>query len=553
MNYMIFSVALFLFNFNISKAHEGISPPIEASNSSGTSHSGFGNFATTDFEASEKLRKSCLPDDIALYASQINCQPAPRDLPVKFFLQGGSKALTLMKMRAYAFSVLEDEIKTILPKNNGNYIKCNNSFNYEPPPHKLVRDNAKSSMNAMSAALLYEMHSGEKNYARRLKINYPYLFNPDDQTESLLDFVKKELGNAYDAKGSMRSHNLTMRAWQAKMDVDLKFKSTFDQKLIQIKNRYARSLIKKGNNLCFATLENIQNSFPGIFDQFLIDLPDNERVYSEYALCNEKFYYDSSKYDTDCDGYSDINDPSPSDPFQPKNSHNQSEAIYRDPPFGVGVDYNIAKKDNIINLSTSFDFSAEGLSEEEKVIALYNIIQCRDNLKEKLISTFNQFKIDKPEFSTSQLEVKLEIREDTLLTISEFEIHKCWCSTCRVRYKKGVLFDSYIPKGTCREDFSEEMVSALSDKELNPNGASWFSQEDAANLTLASSSNCKTIEHEFMHKLGLPDEYLASYYPFNLIGEHDSIMRSGDNIKDRHIAAILSPKECSMSEGNRGL
>ena len=63
----------------------------------------------------------------------------------------------------------------------------------------------------------------------------------------------------------------------------------------------------------------------------------------------------------------------------------------------------------------------------------------------------------------------------------------------------------------------------------------------------------KTIVHEIGHKLGLPDEYAADYYPFNLVGEHDSFMNNGRNVKPRHIGSILSPRKCSMTGGNRVL
>ncbi|MCP4915166.1 MAG: hypothetical protein GY909_18750 [Oligoflexia bacterium] len=57
-------------------AHGGDVPPINVSNASGTSHSGFGNYGASDFEASEKLKTKCLEDDLQSYREEvIACDP----------------------------------------------------------------------------------------------------------------------------------------------------------------------------------------------------------------------------------------------------------------------------------------------------------------------------------------------------------------------------------------------------------------------------------------------------------------------------------------------
>ena len=66
---------------------------------------------------------------------------------------------------------------------------------------------------------------------------------------------------------------------------------------------------------------------------------------------------------------------------------------------------------------------------------------------------------------------------------------------------------------------------------------------DAANYS--ESIKSKTLVHEYGHNLGLKDEYLAGYYPWNLLGEKDSFMRDSgkfdSRLYPRHFMAILRP------------
>jgi len=75
---------------------------------------------------------------------------------------------------------------------------------------KKVRDNSKQNENAMSAALTSKIYVESEQYMRRLKDNYPV-----DQTSSLFNFARGELGSAYDSRSSTTSHELTMMAWRA--------------------------------------------------------------------------------------------------------------------------------------------------------------------------------------------------------------------------------------------------------------------------------------------------------------------------------------------------
>jgi hypothetical protein len=68
-------------------------------------------------------------------------------------------------------------------------------------------------------------------------------------------------------------------------------------------------------------------------------------------------------------------------------------------------------------------------------------------------------------------------------------------------------------------------------------------QADSGNWPLDSSEG--TTRHEVGHLFGLNDEYENDYYPFNNLGEHDSIMNDSSNSSSRlyarHFASIMAP------------
>ncbi|MBI3541952.1 MAG: hypothetical protein HY075_01575 [Deltaproteobacteria bacterium] len=54
----------------------------------------------------------------------------------------------------------------------------------------------------------------------------------------------------------------------------------------------------------------------------------------------------------------------------------------------------------------------------------------------------------------------------------------------------------------------------------------------------------QTVQHELAHGMGLPDEYVADYYPMNNVGENNSMMVGGQTLYPRHLEKILDPTRC---------
>ncbi len=71
-------------------------------------------------------------------------------------------------------------------------------------------------------------------------------------------------------------------------------------------------------------------------------------------------------------------------------------------------------------------------------------------------------------------------------------------------------------------------------------------QEDSGNFM--ENITCAAVRHEIAHHLGLADEYQAAYYPFNSLGETDSIMNYSDSpaarLRPRHFWRMLHPNRC---------
>ena len=79
----------------------------------------------------------------------------------------------------------------------------------------------------------------------------------------------------------------------------------------------------------------------------------------------------------------------------------------------------------------------------------------------------------------------------------------------------------------------------------NPHG---LFRANAGNYTMGEKFS--TVRHEVVHLLGVADEYRDSFYPFNHLGEHSSIMSSSNGLNKRlyprHLDQILDPMMCSQ-------
>ena len=229
-------------------------------------------------------------------------------------------------------------------------------------------------------------------------------------------------------------------------------------------------------------------------------------------------------------------------------------------------------------------------------------------MKTDFEKTFEKSKSHKKGFEGKELEINIKLadfndNEEYDRSDVNFYMHKCYCSGCVYKVKKyktiseATFFEkiynfgeylvtdevsdfydeSYVPRDTCAEDLTKDQVLNITTDDMSSAAKSrfvryqneveagssvldaakdnlWFSQANAKNLSIRGlekrGENCHVIKHEILHQMGLPDEYLAEYYPFNRVGSHESVMRSGNELKARHLWSILSPKECSVKVGN---
>jgi len=552
------NLLILIFIYSVGAfGHGGFAPPIDSTNSAGRSHSGFGNLGGNDYEASQVLRKTCLEEDLNQLKSDIelSCSPTTKDsnFDLSEFLSTGTTLLTQNKLQSYMASVLSSELK-LLTGTNTEKNSCHGINPITPAPHEEVRKSALSVNNAVSAALIDSMFSGQApDYQERIKRNYPYLYNPKDAKKDILSVVKSALGDAYKSSGNMFDHYSTVTAFEAKAIVDKTFKEDIEKTVKKVQREYAKNVKSTLDNVCSMSMRDIAADYPGILDQYIIDSKPIDRKVAQYSLCRKDFYYNSKKFDSDCDGVKDDEDESPKDPLVPTSEVNVVGKNYTHPPFTIKAKYQLSKVEEDVKLTRKIKINSSGMSEEQREKILAQFGTCRDLVKENIQKSYGEFKSTSSVFKDANLELDLEFEEST--SNVDFKVHKCWCSTCTLKYKDADGNVRSVPKDTCKEDFTPEMTAALEDKVLNPDDSRrrWFLQADASNLNEGSLSNCKTIQHEIMHKLGLSDEYVADYYPFNLVGEHDSLMNGGNDLKPRHIGDLLSPKKCERVAGNYGL
>lgn len=561
---------------NISLAHVPPNKPISMWNNNGVSHSGMGNFGATDYEAMQKLKVQCLPEDMAIYRQAVCKQISQKEeKEVSSLIESSASVFFNAGLRNYAANILSSEIKNMPGNSDFRPTYCINSgAPIKPSPHLDIRNQARIDLNAVSAAFIMDKRgSSSDNYEERLKRNYSYLFTPTEQWSDLFEIIEdgndevEGLGDQWDQSSfSTLAHRDAMSAFKARFSTDEDFKKMVQTKIKEIQENHEKWLASKLDSVCNSTPEDIRATFPGIFDQYLVDLNDDDRAVANYYLCKEPFYYDPENFDSDCDGENDADDPAPGDPFIPESERSSDSEVLRDPPFSsstTDTEVKLRENDpNIIDVSTEISFGFDdNITIEEKVLYFKFILNCTAELKQSLEEKAKQWSKGRAAFANKTINFDFKITQAGSFEADDFTVHRCWCSICRVRTDIGAIYDSYIPKDKCRADFTEEEVKAMGDSTLNPWRSippenNWFNNADAGNLIVSERDpeySCRTIKHELMHKLGLPDEYSADWYPFNLIGERDSLLSTGDKIYDRHIGSILSPKECTMKDGNRML
>tara|TARA_R110002072_G_scaffold534_2_gene3550 strand:+ start:92699 stop:94243 length:1545 start_codon:yes stop_codon:yes gene_type:complete len=512
-----------------------------------------GSIYTNAYEAERKLRKQCLqknsPEAIGEYCQYVIDEKGyDRDATISNVVAGS----THLYFKSYTADVLVSEIELagINPKPLPGCIK---RFYQKSEPHKDARSSAMEPKNMVSAGVLMEIYDGGflsfnyKNYTTRLNETFPAMFSPSSRSESLRSFVEDKLGDDFDySNNDGRGHANIMDAFNALYNNDSGFKSDVDTKVDQIKKSYGKSLKDKLAGLCSKDPLKIQDEYPAIFKQAILDMNENERIGSNEYLCKFPKYYDPAKYDSDCDGESDKEDPSPNDPFTPDSEQSHSGRNVSDPPYGSEYDYEVKRNSNgVVDLKTTLYFETHGMNETERTAFINKVKTCNSGLEKDMNDSFEDLKKSNPSYN-GKLNTKIKIEFGDYFSPS-FDVHKCYCSDCnnRVKDPESTLGMFYLDHTKCWDDLTDKQKEAV--KKVFPGGSSrWRNRANAANLN--TDVTCRTIKHEILHRFGLPDEYSdRNSYPYNRIA--CSIMgvynyNDPDEIKGRHLESILSPESC---------
>lgn len=558
-----FSLLTAQAHFKFSNNENEVMPVILDSNS------GFGNMGRDDYSADIILRKNCINQLKAnLYCDS---QSSSIDKLKPAFSEIDELALTEY-FREYTFRTTYSFSDYASNKKLSK--KCHQFLTQSKlkieNPYYLTRIIDRSDDSIIKAIVLNELYGkngvNNKEYIRRLKIKYPVIFPENDLYYTVANLLMDGIGDNIFKQSSVVTGNefsITIDAIYAKLSTDIQFKKNTEAALKLLRDTYERDLVDSSNEICNMSLGEIYSKYPSNFNQALIDLPGLSRIKATNILCSKDFWYDPNTFDSDCDGINDKKDRAPLDPYFPTNKIHLKGRSATDPPFGSNYDYTIEKKFNTLFISTKLNFSfEENLSAKEISEVKVKFEKCIENLEKKLsglyrsflnptFKKYNAYQNELPPKANFKINAQFNSSKNT--KESDFSIHKCYFSTGKIKLKENPLFDDYIPKNTCLKDFTPEMNYALSDKKLNPlSNGYWSDQEDAANLTV--NSDCDTLQHELIHRFGLPDEYSSDYYPFNKRGVTTSIMNHSSlkeaTLLPRHVASIISPSQCDRSNGN---
>lgn len=543
------AVLLLLLIAVSAEAHQGMhAPPIDVTNSHGKSHSGFGNYGVDDYDASERLKKSCTHTDMKESAEGLCVMPEDRAEVRSLALQL-SAPVVMPHLKNYAASVLYSELKLANPETKIPPPEC---ATLNPAPQQELRASAMSTKNLASASVLMDVFSGPvtewkhntRPYLVRLRQNYPLLFYPSDRQGKFLALLKGAAGQTYTSDSDdIFAHHTNMTAINAALATDKELGKKLLREIDNMKRYYARELENELASVCAASPMSLYGRYPAIFNQALLDMTPAERKMANLFLCPQPFYYNDLNTDSDCDGLVDRYDPAPRNPFNPKSKHSVSGKGDQDPPFGGQFEYELESTLSKVSISRKISVNFPGGDAASKAKFMEGMRACVTQMKNQFQEVYKGIAAKNPLFQGKALDFNIELEEKKE---ADFTIHKCWCSTCKVKLESGYIWDSYIPKNTCRNEFTPAMEAAIKDEKLNPlkTNRTWMSQADAGNLLYSTAGDCNTIKHEILHRLGLPDEYNADYYPFNRIGPHSSVMNSGSEVLERHLTALLSPQKC---------
>ncbi len=553
-------------------------------------HAGMGGLATNEGQASSTLRRQCtqaqLDRDRTVACSAFErgnivisgLEDFPYNLPTDGrtlqSFDSGMVATTEAYLRTYISEVVESEylgVKDILDKRDFQIdafaprpMQCTSDG--VEPPHRILRNVQRTTPQLASATILGAMYGMNQQssyyffttttpeytpYMQRLQRSYPALFQPRNRTEPLVSLMRQYMGDGFKAdRQRSATYEETFDAFETLYMNNEEFSHAFDDATDEIFDDYRAFLQTKMATLCNTSLQSLISSFPGIFDQALLDMTPEQRAIANLHLCRKPYYYNATTNDSDCDGQADKADSEPLDPFKPNAKFSRKGTAMQDPPYGSDYDYAVERDAaaNTVKLKTQLTFDYSGMSSADRTLFEAKLVKCKQKLATSLTGAFDQLKTTVPYLdSASALELDINF-VPSAPGGGDFKMHSCYCTDCPNVADPETGFyglgQSYIPKSKCLADLTAAQKTAIAAARPGETVENiWRTREDAGNLT--GGSSCHTIVHEVYHRLGLPDEYVdQTTYPYNQVG--CNIMGEGSTMKlePRQLQSILSPVTC---------
>lgn len=591
------------FLFSLFKLHAVSTSPVDVRGLEivGSRHSGYGEYSDVDdYEGVNILKRNCTALLPEILKSEEDCRPSffsffrkKRD-PVNKLVATIEDDYTQTLLSNYAGIILSSEVQNacgvqvppiscpakVFEDNiiNTQLMKTSVAKAQELPSHEDIRRNALVLQNAISAALLSKRCSiseplpAVRIYQNRLKLQYPYLFETrmfhNRGYSEIIELLQLE-GISVPADETilspdLRLHANSMRTIMAAIDRNPELKEKLQKKLGDLLQDYGQKIkkdIDPASAICSMSSKDLFIRYPQVVNQAFIDLAPEQRNIMSASLCKIKEFYNPHDYDTDCDGIVDSDDSSPENSFVPINEFKIATTTMENPPFSTGAYYSIKKESGKISISIDVDIASDStVTPEQKSGFLSKYSTCvKTDLVNEFQKNFEIIKQEKSHFfnSTDEIDIKFNIQERS--SPYAIALHKCYCSTCNLKYnfegqQKSVpenyclenIKNGILPEGESITQQEMDAIKAayLAQTQNNTVGGVWFVQENSSNLTI--SADCGTLKHETIHRFGLPDEYVSSYYPFDRVGSSNSIMNNEEkNVLPRHLARILSPDKTS--------
>jgi len=305
--------------------------------------------------------------------------------------------------------------------------------------------------------------------------------------------------------------------------------SPIKQDLTQLRTDYGSRLQSILGNLCELEsprglsvdrnemeLRSLVASDPAAVRQLLVDAGSegaDERALVQAGLCLDSAYVEHLRPMSCGRTFSDRLEVTPDQPTR-RQIAGRNETDY---PFGSEVNYQISTQGGQTQISQKINLvvppGAPGGSPSAALLSTWRTELSRFyNTQAGRLGRDVQFSFDV---------VTSSAPDPGALNIA---FHQCWCSTCSA----ALPAPNHLPpaRDTC----------GIPGRMMQADSSNFHSQVDLS-----------TVLHEAGHGLGLSDEYVATYYPLNSIGEPDSVMREQVmpmRLYSRHLDQILNPGLC---------